>query len=333
MPHHAESTDPSEPNADPITDPITDAAFRELFAAHEQAPAWLYHPARPLARAEEPGRSVADRLADLQQMSQEVDRIYRDYLPVLVGAGGQTASAAPSWAPALASWVETLNRRAAAVYAERIVPELAESGFEIQPAVQAMGVYGAWLYDYFHTRVYPLLIPLAVDPGRPFPHISGDSLNLLVELRDGSRLAPGALFARLKVPRITPRLIRLPTDATADRPQAAYVWSGDLVQHFIAELFIDMPVQEVSCFRLLRLHEADPASRAPLVQLGRRTRFAPVVRVDVERAMSPRLIRWLLEHLEMTSQAVVRYEAPLALMSLPQLAAEVDAWRNGAGAG
>ncbi len=329
MPHHAESRAPRDPSAAPITA----AAFRELFAAHEQAPTWLYHPARPLARAEEPGRSVADRLADLQQMSQEVDRIYRDYLPVLAGAGGQTASAAASWAPALASWVETLNRRSAAVYAERIVPELAESGFEIQPAVQAMRVYGAWLYDYFHTRVYPLLIPLAVDPGRPFPHISGDSLNLLVELRDGSLQAPGALFARLKVPRITPHLIRLPTGATADRPQAAYVWSADLVQHFIAELFIGMPVQEVSCFRLLRLHEAGTTGRTPQAPHGRRTRLTPVVRVDVERAMSPRLIRWLLEHLNVPAHTVVRYEAPVALMSLPQLAAEVDAWRNGAGAG
>jgi polyphosphate kinase len=310
-----------------LNNPTADETFAALFGPYEQAPVWLYHPARPLARAEQRRRNPVKRLADLQQMAQEIDRIYRDYLPAFFSAGGRQAAAGAAWTPALSTWAETLNRRATRLYEDVVIPELARIGFEIAPVAQAATDHAVWLRDYFDARVRPLLVPLAVDPGRPFPHISSDSLNLLVELRDGSRGEPAALFARVKTPHAIPRLIRLPSAATQLR--ATYVWSGDLVGHFVADLFVGMPVHRIFYFRLLRAHAPNPVNRLQPLQGERAKRFGPVVRVDVESDMPPRVMNWLLDHLDVASNAVVRYDAPLPLMSLPQLAAEAAAWLNG----
>lgn len=311
----------------------TEEAYAALFSVHEHAPAWLFHPARPLARAEQPGRHPLDRLADLQQMEVELDRIYRDYLPALLGGPGRQAAPSPPWAAALANWVEILNRRAARLYESAIAPELACSGFAIAPVARVANAHAEWLRSYFRARVHPLLVPLAVDPGRPFPQISSDSLNLLVELRDAARHEPVPLFARVKVPRTTPHLIRLPDSLpqapgeSSPAPQATYVWSGDLLESFVPDLFVGMVVHQVYYFRLLR-----QPSRGTLVQAvprQRETRLGPVVRVDVERAMPPRVVNWLLDHLAVASDIVVRWDAFLPLISLPHLAAEANAWLNG----
>lgn len=314
-----------------LNNQTVDESFAALFGPYEQAPVWLFHPARPLARAEQRRRNPLTRLTDLQQMAQEIDRIYRDYLPALFSAGGPQAASGAGWAPALSTWAETLYHRAARLYEGVILPELVQSGFEIMPVDQAAVEHAAWLRDYFYARVHPLLVPLAVDPGRPFPHISSDSFNLLVELRDGSRGELTALFARVKTPHAIPRLIRLPSATTAS--SAAYVWSGDLVGHFVADLFVGMPVHRIFYFRLLRAHAPNPGSRPQPLQGERAKRFGPVVRVDVESDMPPRVTNWLLDHLDVASHAVVRYAAPLPLMSLPQLAVEAAVWLNGDDAG
>ncbi len=314
-----------------LNNSTVDETFAALFGPYERAPAWLYHPARPLARAEQRRSSPVNRLTALQQMAQGIDRIYRDYMPALFGSGGPQAASGADWAPALSTWTEMLYRRAALLYEDVIIPELAQTGFEIVPVAQAAADHSAWLRDYFYARVHPLLVPLAVDPGRPFPHISSDSLNLLVELRDGSRGELAALFARVKTPHAIPRLIRLPSAAT--KSSAVYVWSGDLVSHFVADLFVGMPVHRTFYFRLLRAQPPAPSNRPQLLQGERAKRFGPVVRVDVESDMPPRVTNWLLDHLDAASHAVVRYDAPLPLMSLPQLAAEAAARLNGDDAG
>ena len=139
---------------------------------------------------------------------------------------------------------------------------------------------------YFTQQVFPVLTPLAFDPGRPFPHISNLSLNLAVLLKTEDEQE---LFARVKVPRTLPRLVPVP--APADRegvwrtPAREYhfVWLEQVVAANLHELFPGMQIVEAHPFRVTRdaemaiqeleaddLLEIDRAGRAPAALRPRR---------------------------------------------------------------
>ena len=92
------------------------------------------------------------------------------------------------------------------IYQEDLLPELAAAGVEILDYADLDETSRDWLRDYFNAQIFPVLTPLAFDPGRPFPHISNLSLNLAVSVCDPK---DERRFARLKVPTSLPRLVAL----------------------------------------------------------------------------------------------------------------------------
>ncbi len=88
-----------------LNNQTVDESFAALFGPYEQAPVWLFHPARPLARRAATPQPL-NRLTDLQQMAQEIDRIYRDYLPALFSADGPSAASGAD-ERCLSTWAET----------------------------------------------------------------------------------------------------------------------------------------------------------------------------------------------------------------------------------
>jgi polyphosphate kinase len=194
----------------------------------------------------------------------------------------------------------------------------------------------AWLQDYFHRNVFPVLTPLAVDPGRPFPYISNYSLNLLAELTGltlgGIRLSRA--YARIKVPRLIPRFIPLGLGTgfksgrtrQSDGPVRSFVLSEDLISFFLAELFPDLDVLGAYSFRVLRLATGrDPKqtlAREPRIM--HRQRSSVVVRLDMERTMPDYLQKWLQEHLGVPPDVCYRMERPLALHHLIDFANLID---------
>lgn len=305
-------------------------AFQVLFEAHEGIPPGLSAPARTLARAEETGQDAWTRLNHVAEMSRTTEAIFRDYLSPLSVVGNQPQATTATWPIALARWTELLHYRANKLLANEVMPELANTGFRVLPVTEAMDEFGEWIHGYFQEHIYPLLTPLAVDPGRPFPFISSDSLNLLVELRGGIRHEPAALLARVKIPAITPRLIRLPNAASAAHAAEAHVWSVDIVRHFVTELFVGVPIRRVHCFRVLRAPDTVDADQPHANEIRGRKARGTVVRVDVDSDMPSGLFDWLVDHLDVISYSVVRYDAPNLMMSLPQLAEAVQAWRESA---
>lgn len=321
---------------DELSGMSAEQAFRELFRAHDAVPMRLFDPAQALARADDSSRTAEARVADLGIMSRDTESIFREYLSPLSVENSQPQLASMAWPIALARWTELLHHRANLILERDILPELVQGGFRILSVAEATDQHGDWIRAHFQEHIYPLLTPLAVDPGRPFPHISSDSLNLLVELQGGVRHEPAALIARVKIPSITPRLIRLPASADSHaspreaRTAQAHIWSVDLVRHYMTELFVDIPIRRIFCFRVLRTSEALSMGESPARDVrGRRARGS-VVRVDVESAMPPVLFDWLVDHLDVISYSVVRYDSPDAAMSLPQLAAAVQRWATGA---
>ncbi len=293
------------------------------------APEWLKLSAATLEAAARPKRSVQGRAADLLNLLSTLDQLYAARLPELQTWFESNATTGHTLTATLPRWAETLFAESGALLRDRVLPGLAAAGATVLPMSQVDEWQRDWLHQYFLQSVYPLLIPLAVDQGRPFPYISSDSLNLLVELRPPDALAAGlrgervTFFARVKIPASTPRLVALPRQAAtgAECPGGSgdgtdYVCSADLVRTLVHHLITGMQVRRVYLFRVVR-------GETPLPVVGgrsgrhRRQEDQPVVRLDVERAMADSVLRWLTGHLAVPAHGVARHDNLLEATCLP----------------
>jgi polyphosphate kinase len=181
---------------------------------------------------------------------------------------------------------QTMNR----VWAELKPILRARAGVHIHDHETLNREQRAWLHSYFQTHIFPILTPLAVDPGHPFPFISNLSLSLAVLLRHPKRGTEH--FARLKVPTSRSRWVPL------DEP-LHYVPLEQVIANNLGELFRGMEIVSVHAFQITRNadlrrdeEEADDLLEMISEELRER-RFAPVVRLEVDAAM-PQNVRQLL---------------------------------------
>ena len=205
---------------------------------------------------------------------------------------------------------------------------------DFRPALQEAGInFGEWssldqptrdrLSSYFRHRVFPVLTPLAVDPSHPFPYISGLSLNIAVVLRNP--VSGKRHFARVRVPEKLPRLINVDTALREGRAEqfvrrdagATFLTIEQLIMAHLDHLFPGVEVEEAYTFRLTRNEdlevEEDDAENlltAMEEELHRR-RFGAAVRLEVEEDMSPFVLDFLTEKLELDSDDVFKLPAPL----------------------
>ncbi|HEY6478650.1 MAG TPA: polyphosphate kinase 1, partial [Streptosporangiaceae bacterium] len=209
-----------------------------------------------------------------------------------------------------------LMARHARVYAEMLQPALAEAGIEILRWKELTDPEQASIHQLFKERIYPVLTPLVVDPSHPFPYISNLSLSLAVMIADP---ATGAtLFARVKVPPLLPRFLRVGPNR--------FVPLEDVIAAHLGDLFVGMDVLEHHAFRITRIRdlEIDEDVTENLLQslekeLMRR-RFEPAVRIEVEESMSEDVLDRLVTELGVDERAVYRLPGPLDLSGLSAIA-------------
>lgn len=210
-----------------------------------------------------------------------------------------------------------------------IVPKLFENGVQIYNYSNLSDDEKLLLTDYFKKEIFPILTPLAFDPGRPFPYISNLSLNfaILVKKPNGE-----SHFARLKIPSTLPRILQIdkilnPNKKNQNNGQfsAKFVWIGDLLRDNLNWLFPGMEVIEAHRFRItrdtdieLQEDEADDLLRV-IEENIRQRRFGAVVRLEVESKMPHFMLDTLMENLEVTSEDIHIIDGPLALSDLMQL--------------
>ena len=169
------------------------------------------------------------------------------------------------------------------------------------------------LHQFFRKNIYPILTPLAVDPGHPFPFISNLSLSLAVMLRNPEQ---GTIhFARLKVPR--PRWLQIGNDTGSEGLRFLPVEA--LIMHHIGELFSGMEVVSVNAFRITRNADVqrDEEVADDLLALIsselRERQFASVVRLEVEKSMPDDARRLLLRELELSDDDLYEVDGMLDL--------------------
>jgi polyphosphate kinase len=212
----------------------------------------------------------------------------------------------------------------ATVFEEDVRPALVEEGIVIVRWDQlAEGEQDA-LHGMFREAVFPVLTPLAVDPAHPFPYISGLSLNLAVVLVNPK--TGNEHFARVKVPPLLPRFIRV-TDQAADSPLAdlyntRFVPLEDIIAAHLDQLFPGMEVREHFMFRVTRNEdlevEEDDAENllTALEKELTRRRFGPPVRLEVADDMDDHVMDLLIRELGVNDSEVYRLPAPLDLTGL-----------------
>ncbi|MGL5928556.1 MAG: hypothetical protein ACRCY8_06440, partial [Dermatophilaceae bacterium] len=216
----------------------------------------------------------------------------------------------------------------ARVYGEQVRPALEAEGVSIVRWDELADHERERLAGVFTDRLFPVLTPLAVDPAHPFPYISGLSLNLaviLVNPRTGKEH-----FARIKVPPLLPRLLRVepgPEESPlADLYDTRFVPLEDVIAAHLHALFPGMEVREHFTFRVTRNEdlevEEDDAENL-LTALEReltRRRFGPPVRLEVEDAMDDHVLDLIVRELGVAASEVYRLPAPLDLRALDLIA-------------
>jgi len=208
-------------------------------------------------------------------------------------------------------------------------PALAEAGIRILNHSELNAKQVAASKRYFSETIFPVLTPLAFDPGRPFPHISNLSLNLAVLIRDA---AGQDRFARVKVPDSLPALVPLsrPRRPAGKRNRArreeCYVWIEEIIAANLDALFPGMQVVEALPFHITRdadiaIKELEAEDLLETIEEGvRQRKFGSVVRLRVSRQMPPHILQILVSNLELSAGDVYRSNGLLGLSRLASVA-------------
>ena len=263
---------------------------------------WLEFNARVLHEAEDERTPLLERLKFVAIFASNLDEFYMVRVAGLRRqlAAGVLQTAADGLSPAeqldlIDARVRALVARQRHLLHEVLLPLLRRVGLRLVAVDELDAAERERIDAYFDAQVFPVLTPLAVDPGHPFPYISNLSLSLAVELRDPER--GEVRFARVKVPKSLPRWV--PTGVPH-----SYVPLEALIAARLDALFPGMEVLGCHCFRLTRYsdldlqHTEEPEDLLAMIeeQLFQR-RFGEVVRVEVQAGMPAHLRELLLDEL------------------------------------
>ena len=209
-----------------------------------------------------------------------------------------------------------LQLRHAKIFNESVRPALEEEGIRIVGWEELTEDERTHLRDVFAEQIFPVLMPLAVDPAHPFPYISGLSLNLSV--RVGNPLTGKVEFARLKVPPMLPRFYPL----TSEDGETRFILLEDLIAHHLEHVFPGMEIIDYHAFRVTRNEdmtieedETENLLQALEQELLRR-RFGPPIRLEVSDDMDEETIELLKQELDITDAEVYILSGPLDLGGL-----------------
>jgi polyphosphate kinase len=281
---------------------------------------WLDFNQRVLKLAEDPHVPLLERAKFLAIFSSNLDEFFQVRV---AGLKDQVAANLTTTSPDgrtaaeqlldIRDQLEVQVTRASQVFLDQIVPALAEVGMIFSSWSELDEDDVKYLDEVFEERIFPVLTPLAVDPGHPFPYISDLSLNLAVIVRDV--LADQRRFARVKVPLLLPRFVVMPDGER-------FVPLEQVIAAHLDVLFPGMEIVSHMAFRVTRNadltleeEEADDLLAAVEVELRRR-RFGRAVRLEIDLSMSDEIRELLQRELDVDNEDVYAVAGPLDLSGL-----------------
>jgi polyphosphate kinase len=276
---------------------------------------WLQFNRRVLALAESPEQPLLEKAKFLAIFASNLDEFFQVRV---AGLKDQLAAGLSGTAPdglpvsdqlkAIRAEVQDILSQRSRIYREVLLPELASQGIRLVPWASLGPADMAYAESVFESQMFPVLTPLGVDPGHPFPYISNLSLNLAVMVRDpelGDRR-----FARVKIPPLLPGFMAMPDGQRFVRVER-------VIAAFLGELFPGMEIESCHAFRVIRNadltlaeEEADDLLEAVEMELRRR-RFGRAVCLEVESTFSPEVRDLLTRELDLRPEDVYEVEGLL----------------------
>jgi polyphosphate kinase len=297
---------------------------------------WLAFNDRVLHEATDPRTPLLERLKFLAIFSSNLD----EYFMVRVAALKQQVEAqvtkrsadgltAETQLAKISQQLRPAVMRQHEQFEQAIRPQLAAQGVLLLDYIDLAQEQRTYLQAYFEEQIFPVLTPLALDPGHPFPYISNLSLNLAVVIKDP--ITQEDLFARVKVPKILPRFLPLPKDLGLEEqgtapPTMTAVPLEQVIAHNLEALFPGMLIQEYYPFRITRdgdlelaEDEADDLLQAIEQELRKRKFGGSVVRLEVHATMPDILREMLRQEMDLEAADIYEVEGILGLRDLMAL--------------
>ena len=210
------------------------------------------------------------------------------------------------------------------VFNEQVMPSLALHGIRIVNHAERTQTQRDWVARFFEREVRPLLVPVGLDPAHPFPQVANKSLNFIVQLGGRNAFGRENTIAIVKVPRVLPRVIRLP-DNCGPKGEQHFVLLSSVIRAHLAELFPGRIVESFSQFRVTRdseleVDEDDIRNLRQALRRGLTTRhYGRAIRLEVVNTCPEALWRLLLAQFDLPEAALHRVNGPVNLVRLVEL--------------
>ncbi len=293
---------------------------------------WLEFNYRVLNEATDPRTPLLERLKFMSIFSSNLDEFFMVRVAGLKKQVEAQVRKLPPDGRTPSEQLEAISERLRPMVTEQhqhfekvLRSQLAGAGIHLFDYMELNQEQRVYLQNYFEEQIFPVLTPLAVDPGHPFPYISNLSLNLAVVVKDPD--TGEELFARVKVPRVLPRFVSLPEELRHRHKGQSSVWTGvpleQVIAHNLESLFPGMNILEYHPFRIIRNadlaveeDEADDLLLAIEQELRKRRIGGSVVRLEIQ-ATTPESVRgMLMEEMGLKDIDVYEVEGLLGLGDL-----------------
>ncbi|MES2688010.1 MAG: polyphosphate kinase 1 [Pseudomonadota bacterium] len=224
---------------------------------------------------------------------------------------------------ALAGAAHDMVARQYALYNDELMPLFEKQGIRIVSHGDRNAAQRQWVQAYFEREVRPLLIPVGLDPSHPFPQVANKSLNFIVRLGGHDAFGRENDIAIVKVPRVLPRLIRMPDKVSGKH--TCFVSLSSVIRAHLNELFPGRDVGQFSQFRVTRhsdlaVDEDDVKNLRTALRLGLEQRhYGQAVRLEVSAGCSKHLSDFLLGQFNLPEASLYRVHGPVNLVRLTQL--------------
>ena len=284
---------------------------------------------RVLAQARRDDVPLLERLRYITIVSSNLDEFFEVRVADIIEATRQPGSGITRQnLVSVANAAHELVDEQYALFNDVLMPALQQAGIVVLNHAERNVAQRKWVQRFFETQVRPLLVPVSLDPSHPFPQVANKSLNFIARLGGRDAFGRDNQIAIVKVPRVLPRVIRLPDELCPG--QQGFVLLTSVMRAHLGELFPGREVVSFSQFRVTRDSDLDVESDDVVklrqaMRSGLTTRnYGLAIRLEVVSTCPPELYGFLLEQFSLPEMALYKVNGPVNLVRLSQLIDQAD---------
>ncbi|KQW52076.1 MULTISPECIES: polyphosphate kinase 1 [unclassified Roseateles] len=285
---------------------------------------------RVLAQAQREDVPLLERLRYICIVSSNLDEFFEvRFADMLEAARDPLSTVTSQDVERVGRAAHTLIDEQYLIFNEQVMPLLLKQRIVVLNHADRDEPQRRWVAKFFEREVKPLLVPVGLDPAHPFPQVANKSLHFIMRLSGKDAFGRDNRIAIVKVPRVLPRVIKLPANLSDGRQ--AFVLLTSVIRAHLEELFPGRKVEAFSQFRVTRdsdleVDEEEIANLRHALRSGLTTRhFGRAVRLEVVNTCPAELSEFLLEQFGLPTAALYRVNGPVNLVRLNELIDLTDA--------